>query len=527
MSKLGDLASEGTREGEGKGKRRDAEMKEWVQRRWMLPVLLWAVLQNGLGAAEERNALPFLSWHGTVVAGYVSYDQNHLPVQSSLEDVPRGIRLRAQPAQEKHVFFRRIAPWEEGYMGHFQVLRDGGRFRLWYAAGPFPEDRPPGLERNHSPFVCYAESEDGFAWKRPTLGRYEYQGSSENNIILSQTSGLGGTLLTLMLDPEAPASERYKGLFLPADSSQIVGAVSPDGFQWTRFKESLLSGRFDTQNTITRDHENGGYVMYVRSSHFNRRSVSLTRADQFVGPWSEPELSLSLSSSDPADADIYAPGYSRYPYGPSHLMFLSIYNRAQDTVDVGLAVSRDGEIWDRTTPDTVIDLETAEEGKPPFGSVYTAPGLFTLDEDTWGVAYVGHPRRHNLVDLKRVAPATPGGTGVYMWAIWKRDRLMALEAPDEGQFTLHRGFRRGEGPVPGSRIYLNYQADPIGWVKLALVEGDTPISGYAFSDCDPIRGDELRRLVTWKGNPQLPQGDRPVKIRVHLVKAKLFAVEFE
>ena len=64
-------------------------------------------------------------------------------------------------------------------------------------------------------------------------------------------------------------------------------------------------------------------------------------------------------------------------------------------------------------------------------------------------------------------------------------------------------------------------------MKLELLEGETPLAGYSFSDCDPIRGNELRRLVTWKGNPRLPESGTHLKVRVHLVKAKLFAVEFE
>ena len=501
-------------------------MKEWSRSRSILCVLICAASLNLLEAQEVGTVLPFLEWPGTVVAGYVSYGEDRQPLQASLDDLPRGVQLQAQPAHEKRVFFRRSRPWEEGYMGHFQILLDEGRFRMWYATGPFPQDRPPGLKRNHSPFVCYAESDDGIEWRRPSLGLYEFQGSKDNNIILSQTSGLGGSLLTVMRDSDAPASERYKGLFLPGDSSQIVAAVSEDGLRWRRLPEPLLTGRFDTQNVITYQHEIDRYVMYVRSGRSNRRGVGRTEGRRFVGPWSKPRLSLLLGPTDPPDADIYAPGYCRYPYGPYHLMFLSIYNRAQDTIDVQLAVSRDGELWDRALPPAVIDLAAAEEGQPPYGSLYVAPGLHPLDESTWGVPYVAHGRRHNLWDPQRVAPRSTDGDGEYLWALWKRDRLMALTASDEGQITLHRGFKRGQGPLPGSRIYLNHQTDAIGWVRVELAQGEAPLAGYSFDDCDPIRGDDLRQLVTWKGSSRLPEAGTELKVRIHLVKARLFSVEF-
>ena len=137
--------------------------------------------------------------------------------------------------------------------------------------------------------------------------------------------------------------------------------------------------------------------------------MARTEAPRFDGPWSTPWLSLLLGSTDPPDADIYSPGYCRYPYGPYHLVFLSIYNRAQDTVDVQLAVSSDGKLWDRTVPHTVVGLTAPEEGQPPYGSLYVAPGLHPLDENTWGVPYVAHVRRHNLWNPQQWLPsrATP------------------------------------------------------------------------------------------------------------------------
>ena len=196
-------------------------------------------------------------------------------------------------------------------------------------------------------------------------------------------------------------------------------------------------------------------------------------------------------------------------------------------MDVQLAVSRDGKLWDRPLPRTVVDLTSPEEGRPPYGSLYVAPGLHPLGADSWGVPYVAHGRRHNLWDPQRVAPLSADGDGEYLWALWKRDRLVALTASDEGQITLHRGFKRGQGPLPGSSIYLNHQTDAIGWVKVELAQGEAPFAGYSFADCDPIRGDDLRQLVTWKGSSRLPEAGTPLKVRVHLVKARLFSVEFQ
>ena len=31
--------------------------------------------------------------------------------------------------------------------------------------------------------TCYAESQDGIVWEKPSLGRYEFEGSTDNNIL--------------------------------------------------------------------------------------------------------------------------------------------------------------------------------------------------------------------------------------------------------------------------------------------------------------------------------------------------------
>ena len=52
----------------------------------------------------------------------------------------------------------------------------------------------------------------------------------------------------------------------------------------------------------------------------------------------------------------------------------------------------------------------------------------------------------------------------YRWALWEPDRLMALEAPDEG------GFTTTERVCAGVDLRLNYRTQIGGWMRAALVE---------------------------------------------------------
>ena len=89
----------------------------------------------------------------------------------------------------------------------------------WWYNGHYGES---DAYKNH-----YANSNDGVNWDKPSLGRYEWQGSKDNNIALDPES-MG--LYHILRDERDPdPARRYKGLFNGKD--RYLG-VSPDGFQW-------------------------------------------------------------------------------------------------------------------------------------------------------------------------------------------------------------------------------------------------------------------------------------------------------
>jgi len=86
-------------------------------------------------------------------------------------------------------------PWEgTGLLDMRQfVLRDGDRFRMYYAALPFHfvvTDASKGKQysnlwrKPYQRILCYAESKDGLRWTKPELGLCEWNGSRKNNILL-------------------------------------------------------------------------------------------------------------------------------------------------------------------------------------------------------------------------------------------------------------------------------------------------------------------------------------------------------
>ena len=65
-------------------------------------------------------------------------------------------------------------------------------------------------------------------------------------------------------------------------------------------------------------------------------------------------------------------------------------------------------------------------------------------------------------------------------------------------------------------------------LRVEVVDDDgAPIPGHAFDDCDPISGDYLNHLVTWRGDPTIRRHDnQPVSFRVKLSHGEIFGLTF-
>jgi hypothetical protein len=159
--------------------------------------------------------------------------------------------------------------------------------------------------------------------------------------------------------------------------------------------------------------------------------------------------------------------------------------------------------------------------------MYAGPGLLPLGEERWGLAYAANWHNHNeygaLLQSHRPAP-----DGEFWWAKWKRDRLVAVEAPTLGHFSV------SQRPCAGKQLLVNCQTERGGWLQFELLDGTynrknveagPAYAGYSFADCDPLRGDLLAHEVTWRGKSDLSGfAGKSVLMRVKMARAKLFAL---
>ena len=492
---------------------------------------------------------PFLDWFG-VWPGQAGRDEDR---RAWLQDPPQGIRLQVQPARRSEVFMRPPEPRAQNSLSHLFVILEDGRYRLWYTERrKLGDDERVALGR-------YAESDDGFNWEFPQLGLYELEGSTANNILWDDERF---DIHSVFRDPTAGPDERYKAIesrgqlfrhgqpvalsrqtkqeirevrkamelngYRPEEIDaeadirhHVRGAVSPDGLRWRVLEEPLLDAghtQLDTQNIAAFDEDTGEYVAFLRGQLDRRRSVRRTGGKTF-GNWQPTRLVLTIDSHDEPFEDIYTSAYCRCPGSRRHLMFPSIYHRLSSTLDIQLASSHDGWLWRRTERVPII---TRESGDRKYGAIYASPNLVPLGED-WGIPYMGRYPRHDgggrfATDVHPVSE--------YRWALWKPDRLVALEASDEGRFTTTE--RRCEG----RQLRLNYQTEQGGWIKVALAHTpSTPaaplqeLEGFGMDECEVLDGDEVSKIVTWKGRSDLGALEgQQLSVRVQLCRARLFSV---
>jgi hypothetical protein len=76
---------------------------------------------------------------------------------------------------------------------------------------------------------------------------------------------------------------------------------------------------------------------------------------------------------------------------------------------------------------------------------------------------------------------------------------------------------------------LNFATSAAGSLQVEMQEEDgQPVPGLALTDCLPIFGDELERVVRWtKGTDLASLAGRPVRLRFRLHDADLYSFRFQ
>jgi hypothetical protein len=80
----------------------------------------------------------------------------------------------------------------------------------------------------------------------------------------------------------------------------------------------------------------------------------------------------------------------------------------------------------------------------------------------------------------------------------------------------------------GSRLELNLDTSAMGVARVELLDSSgSPIEGLSIADCDPINGNSLAHVVTWKGKSDIGAvAGRGVRLRIVSRATRLYAFRF-
>jgi len=450
----------------------------------------------------------------------------------SMTNVERHI----QPAEKfgANPVLRATEPWENGILLLYgSVLREGDRYRMWYKCGPG---------------VAYAESNDGIEWVKPRLDLVEIDGQKTNLLFRRDDGRLPyyyEAFGVLRDDREQEPSRRYKMGFLsiqrdysgPREDVFHHGqrrglgvAASPDGIHWKLVDSWATEAICDGLTTWTFDPARERYVLYGRTKktlpeveaawsqydwykrwHWGRAVARAESPDFIHWDYTEPASAPVVMTADIHDepgTEIYS--MKVFPYESVYIGLVQAFLARPDAgyLELQLAVSHDG-----------VNFTRVGDRAPfiPVGPVGSWDRFNQSPANNPPIAvgnevrfyYGGRTYRHGPY----AGPDKGRSGGAIGFASIKRDRFVALQASFDGGRIVTKPLK-----LMGRTLHLNAKSD-FGEILVELLDD----AGRPITKSKPIQCDALDIIVDWEdGN--LPEGGAPVRLRITLKNARLFAL---
>jgi hypothetical protein len=104
----------------------------------------------------------------------------------------------------------------------------------------------------------------------------------------------------------------------------------------------------------------------------------------------------------------------------------------------------------------------------------------------------------------------------------------------DGFVSVDAEYTGGEFTTPtilfsGDHLTLNTDTSAGGHVRVELQsESAQPLAGLSADECDPINGNFIEKVVSWRGNPSVQAwAGKPVRVRFVMRDAKLYSFKFD
>lgn len=416
------------------------------------------------------------------------------------------------------------APWEGRFSGYGTVIQDGPIARFYYRGNP-----TAGADGSATEVTCYAESTDGITWSKPALGLFEIHGTRSNNVVLAGRAPFSHNFSPFLdLRPGTPVTHRFKAL-AGTTASGLHAFVSPDGLHWSLLQDQpvLRTGAFDSQNVAFWSEPEQAYVAYFRTwsegGFAGFRTINRSTSTNFID-WS-PARPMQFGDTPPEH--LYTS--QTHPYFRAPHLFIALPMRfvpgrrvlsdtqaralgvnpgyAGDAAETVFMTSRGGLDYDRTFMEGFI-----RPGPDP-GNWASRAGLSVL-----GLLQTG-PTEMSL--YKQAHYAQPSAHLVRYTL--RLDGFASIHGPFNGGTCTTRPFR-----FTGSQLSLNLATGAAGSVHVEIQDASgKPIPGFTRAEAIEQAGDEIDRVLTWKGGarPGALAG-REIRLQFTLRDADVYAMQF-
>ena len=418
-------------------------------------------------------------------------------------------------------------PWEGSFCAYGTIIKDGDLFRAYYRGNPTATK-----DGSITEVTCYAESKDGINWNKPDLKIYTVDGTKNNNVVLANDAPSSHNFSPFLdANPSVKLGQKYKAL-AGIDKSGLVAYVSPDGIHWKRLQQKAVftKGVFDSQNVSFWSENENQYVCYFRTwseggftEYKGFRSVSRTTSKDFIN-WTEPvAMTFGITPYEHLYTQQTSP-YFRAPHiylaiGARFMPNRQVVSDEQakklnvnpkfykDCSDAIFMSSRGGNQYDRTFMESFIrpgiGLENwvSRSNYPSLNVVQTGPAEMSI--------YVNENYAQPTANMKRYSLRLDGFT--------------SLNAPYNGGEVLTKPFT-----FTGQELEINYSTSAAGEIRIEIQdEKGTPIPGFTMEDAQSIIGNEIKRIVSWKGNENVKVlASKPIRLRIYINDADLYSLKF-
>lgn len=398
---------------------------------------------------------------------------------SWIEDAGYVNRVWHQANKYPDPVIRADKPWERNcIVAYGSVIQHGGKFKAWYI----------NWTRDFQMMVCYADSDDGIHWEKPNLGLHEFNGSTDNNIVMTPKEPNGMIDDITVIDDRSDRAWPLKALYWD-DSTKVTNKKkkSPSGIYLSRSKDGIhwesmgkVLPRFGDRFNVLGSKHGGKYKALVRAP--GMRDGGKGRVAHYIESkdlkrWSKPRRSVEADVEDAAHMEIY----SMVPFQYEGLVLGGIERMVMspDILDTEIAWSRDGATWTRSrTRPRFIELGIPRTWDDTWINL-TANDPIHQGNLLW-FYYSGRSSAHSV--------AYPHNLGHIGLATLRVDGFCSMQAQEAPGWIVTKPMT-----WPDADLLLNYDArrdnkshptnHAIGEIRIAALDAaGKEIKGFTFDD---------------------------------------------